>query len=217
MGHVEQIQHRSEVDQHYQTAVRKANSAVHVQGTVGDWFHTSVGVRQGCLLSPTLFSTLLESIMTDTLGDHHGIVSIGGRVITNIRFADDIDGLVKEQELVNLSNRLDKTSPKYGMEISAEQTTLMTNNTKPIEKKISQELETVNQFKYLGAILSEEVSKILWISSSTLELFSVKRSQRPKSQQERLRQQQHWQNWNQVGRQKHQSINQLKLLHTLVL
>ena len=33
----------------------KATSAVLVQGTVGKWFRTSVGVRQGCLLSPTFF------------------------------------------------------------------------------------------------------------------------------------------------------------------
>ena len=31
--------------------------------------------------------------MTDALEDHEGTVSIGGRTITNRRFADDIDGL----------------------------------------------------------------------------------------------------------------------------
>ena len=31
--------------------------------------------------------------MTDALGDHERTVSIGGRTITNLRFADDIDGL----------------------------------------------------------------------------------------------------------------------------
>ena len=31
--------------------------------------------------------------MTDALEDHQGTVSIGGRTITNLRFADDIDGL----------------------------------------------------------------------------------------------------------------------------
>ena len=77
--------------------------------------------------------------------------------------ADDIDVLVgEEQELANLVNRLDKTSFRYGMEISAEKTKLMTNSKKPIEKKITvcgRELETVNQLKYLGVILSEDGSK----------------------------------------------------------
>ena len=46
--------------------------------------------------------------------------NIGGRTITNLRFADDIDGLAgEEEELANLVERLDKASKAYGMEISA--------------------------------------------------------------------------------------------------
>ena len=33
----------------------KANSAILFNSSIGDWFRTTVGVRQGCLLSPTLF------------------------------------------------------------------------------------------------------------------------------------------------------------------
>ena len=38
--------------------------------------------------------------MTDALEDHQGTVSIGGRTITKLRFADDIDGLAEEEEEV---------------------------------------------------------------------------------------------------------------------
>ena len=71
----------------------KAISAVLFNSSIGDWFRTTVGVRQGCLLSPTLFNIFLERIMTDALKDHEGAVSIGGRTVTNIRFADDIYGI----------------------------------------------------------------------------------------------------------------------------
>ena len=75
----------------------------------------------------------LERIMTDTLEDHEGNVSIGGRTINNLRFADDIDGLAGEEEkLANVVERLDKASTAYGMEISAEKTKLMRNNTSGI-------------------------------------------------------------------------------------
>ena len=79
--------------------------------SIRDWFRTTVGVRQGCLLSPTLFNIFLDRILTDALEDHEGTVSIGGRTITSLRFADDIDGLAGEEEkLANLVERLDKAS-----------------------------------------------------------------------------------------------------------
>ena len=71
--------------------------------------------------------------MSDALEDHEGTVSIGGRRISNLCFANDIDGLAGEEgELVRLVERLDSRSTKYGMEISAEKTKLMTNNTNGI-------------------------------------------------------------------------------------
>ena len=132
----------------------KATSAVLFNSSIGDWFRTTVGVRQGCLLPPTLFNIFLERIMTDALEDHEGTVSIGGRTITNLCFADDIDGLAgKEEELANLAERLDKASTAYGMGISAEKTKMMKNNTSGINTEIKvngQKLETVTSIKYLG-------------------------------------------------------------------
>ena len=76
----------------------KATIAVLFNSSIGDWFRTTVGVRQGCLLSPTLFNIFLERIMTDALEDYESTVSIRGRTTTNLRFADDIDGLAGEEE-----------------------------------------------------------------------------------------------------------------------
>ena len=97
--------------------------------------------------------------MTDALEDHESTVSIGGRTIINLRFADDIDGLAgDEEELANLVERLEKDSTAYGMEFSAEETKLMTNNTNGINTKIKvngQKLETVTSFKYLGSVVTD--------------------------------------------------------------
>ena len=76
----------------------KATSAVLFNSSIEDWFQTTVGVRQGCLLSPTLFNIFLERIMTDALEHHEGTVSIGGRTIISLRFPDDINGLAGEEE-----------------------------------------------------------------------------------------------------------------------
>ena len=115
----------------------KATSAVQMNGSIGEWFRTTVGVRQGCLLSPTLFNIFLERIMSDALEEHDGKVSIGGRNITNLRFADDIDALAEEeQELEALVESLDKTCTRYKMEISVEKTKLMTNSANGIQREI---------------------------------------------------------------------------------
>ena len=54
--------------------------------------------------------------MTDALEVHEGTISIEGRIITNARFADDIDGLAgEEEEVAKLVERLDKASTAYGM------------------------------------------------------------------------------------------------------
>ena len=101
--------------------------------------------------------------MTDALEDHEGTVSIGGRTITHLRFADDIDGLAgEEEELANLVERLDEACTAYGMEISPEKTKLLTNNTSGINTEIKvngQKFETVISFKYLGSVITDEGSK----------------------------------------------------------
>ena len=95
--------------------------------------------------------------MTDVLEDHEGTVSIGGRTITNLRFADDIDGLAGgEEELANLVERLDKASTAYAMKISAEKTKLMTNNTSGINTDQSQWTEASDSHKLQVPGLSYE-------------------------------------------------------------
>ena len=115
----------------------KATSAVLFNSSIGE-FRTTVGVRQGCLLSPNLFNIFLERILTDALEDHEGTVNIGGKTIINLHFADDIDGLAgEEEELAKFVERLDKASTAYGMEISAEKTKLIRNNTSGIDTEIN--------------------------------------------------------------------------------
>ena len=159
----------------------KATSAVQMNGSIGEWFRTTVGVRQGCLLSPTLFNIFLERIMSDALEEHDGKVSIGGRNITNLRFADDIDALAEEeQELEALVESLDKTCTRYKMEISAEKTKLMTNSANGIQREIKvkgQKLGTVTSFKYLGAVVSDDGSKpevLSRIAQATAALSKLK-------------------------------------------
>ena len=139
----------------------QTSSAVYLYGDIGEWFKTTVGVRQRCLFSPTLFNIFFERIVTNALEEHQGTGSIVGRTFTNLRFADDIDGLAgSEQELENLVRHLDRSSTAYGIENTAKiKTKLMTNSNNEIQRDITangEKLETVKKFKYLGAMVSDE-------------------------------------------------------------
>ena len=100
--------------------------------------------------------------MTDALEDHEGTISIVDRTITILRFADDIDGLIGEEELAKLVECLVKASIAYAIEISVEKTKLVINNTSGINTEIKvngQKLETVTSFKYQGPVITDESCK----------------------------------------------------------
>ena len=86
--------------------------------------------------------------MSNALEEHDGKVSIDGRNITNLRFADDIDALAEEeQELEALVESLHKTFTRYKMEISVEKTKLITNSANGIQRetKVKEHSSTMEQ------------------------------------------------------------------------
>ena len=127
---------------------------------LGEFFKTTVGVRQGCLLSPILFNLVLPKIMQETLHDHHTSTSFGGRPLCNLRFVDDIDLMGgSNYELQALTNRLVHRAMAYKIENSTEKSKIVTNSTNNLSADIGmngQELEDVTSSKYLGATLSKD-------------------------------------------------------------
>ena len=96
--------------------------------------------------------------MFDALEEHDGKVSIiGGRNITNLQFANNINALDEEErELEALVESLNNfcTSIRW--------TKLMTNNTNGIQRETKvkeQKPHTITSFKYLAAVVSDYGSK----------------------------------------------------------
>ena len=166
-----------------ETLYSNATSAVLVNNEIGEFFATTVGVRQGCILSPTLFNIYLERIMQETLAKHQSSVSIGGRPLCNLRFADDIDLLAtSEKELQNLTDLLVEASSFYGMEISTEKSQILVNsqNNRPAKIHVKgNTLEEVDQFKYLGVTLTKdgkstvEIKKRIGMATAAMTRLNV--------------------------------------------
>lgn len=118
-------------------------------------FGIEKGVRQGCILSPHLFSIYTEQIVREADIDGLGI-NIGGRDITNLRYADDTALIsTDETSMKRLLHRMDNAGEKAGLKLNAKKTKVMTvgnDNKKPNIKVNSTPLENVNNFKYLGSI-----------------------------------------------------------------
>ena len=90
--------------------------------------------------------------MFDVLKKHGGTVSTIGRILTNLRFADEIDALAEEvQDLEDQVKNFDKTCTRYKMEISVEKTKLMINSANGIQREIKvkgHKMGTVSRVMY---------------------------------------------------------------------
>ena len=68
-----------------------------------DRFQIEKGVRQGCILSPCLFSLNAEYIMRNAgLDEAPAGIKISGRNINNLRYADDTTLMAENKELKSL-------------------------------------------------------------------------------------------------------------------
>ena len=69
----------------------KAKSCIRVNNNLTDWFETTIGVRQGCLLSPDLFNLFLENILAEAFEDCKKLgINVDGYKLKDLRFAHDI-------------------------------------------------------------------------------------------------------------------------------
>ena len=64
-----------------------------------DWFQIGKEVRQGCILSPCLFSLNYEYIMRSAgLDEAQAGIKIAGRNINHLRYADDTTFMAESKE-----------------------------------------------------------------------------------------------------------------------
>jgi len=93
-----------------------------------------------------------------TLDGFQGGLQIGGRMIANLRCADDIILLAtSDAELHKLVDRLDRVSRKYSLLINVDKTKVMARDGIACRIIIQNEqLEQVDTFPYLGSLIIED-------------------------------------------------------------
>ena len=137
-----------------QTAVVKTE-----HGTTEE-FQVKKGVRQGCVLSPSLFNLYTEKIFRET-EDMEGVI-VGGHNINNLKYADDTSLLaLEEQKLQNLLTTVNDKGKLYGMEINVKKSKSMVASKKQETPKVSINLdgtaiEQVEKMVYLGSITTDD-------------------------------------------------------------
>ena len=90
-----------------EATVRTGHGTIH-------WFQIGKGVCQGCILSPCLFNLYSEYIMRNAgLEEAQAGITIVGRNINNLRYADDITLMAEsKQELKSLLMKMKQESGK---------------------------------------------------------------------------------------------------------
>ena len=126
--------------------------AVVVNGKLTEWFQVTIGVRQGCLLSPTLFNLFLDFLMKELkcLQDE---ITLNEDLCCDIRYANDTILISATFELLQLStSQLENACRKYGLKINGDKCKILSQDGKDVTID-STVVEKVAQFNFLGSTI----------------------------------------------------------------
>ena len=117
-------------------------------------FEIGKGARQGCILSPHLFVTYTEKGMRDAAASSFGI-SVGGRLISNLRYADDTALIEGSKEAIeHLTTNVNEAGKQLNLKLNVKKTKLLVAGRAEEEHHIQidgESVEQVENFKYLGS------------------------------------------------------------------
>lgn len=142
---------------------------VRIDQAVTDTIQIKKGVRQGCVLSPLLFNIYSETIFKEALNETSGGIKVNGKIINNIRYADDTVIITSNpNDLQQIMDNIVQHSERFGLFMNTTKTKVMVLSKTPINVAISINgniIEQVTNFKYLGTIVNQHCDKTKEIKS----------------------------------------------------
>ena len=140
-----------------------------------DWFQTGKGVRQGCIVSPCLFSLYAEYIMQNArLAEAQAGIKTAGRNINNLRYADDTTLMAEsKEELKGLLMNVKEESEKAGLKF-IKKTKIMASGPITSWQIGGETMEIVTDFIFLsskitaGGAYSHEIKRRLLLGRKAM-------------------------------------------------
>ena len=146
-----------------QNIYKDCYNCVDLQKDVTNWFPVSAGVRQGDVLSPTLFGIYINDLINEIKDMQVGI-QMGENKVSVLAYADDLVVLGEsEAELQSILDTVSNWGRKWRMKFNSNKSNVIhfRKMSTPITNvKFSlggSELKTVTDYKYLGVPLNENL------------------------------------------------------------
>ena len=164
VGHPEMIEALKQMECHYKITnfiiniYQEQLAAVRLESGLTDWFPVKRGMRQGCILSPPIFSMCTETIMRKVEADGEltsfNAVKMHGKEVKELRYADDTVLFAQTPEgLRRLLQSVKTHSESIGLYLNGKKTKIMDLDKSPTTTidVDGEQLENVNNFVYLGS------------------------------------------------------------------
>ena len=144
-----------------QALYKGISSNVRVNGFLTDTFEVTCGLRQGCVLSPTLFNIFINDLSNYLRATKVGIY-FGDVFVNHLLYADDLVILAQEQtDLQKLLDTLTVWCQRWRMCVNSDKSAVVhfrpkTHNViKQSFHVCSTNLQIKSEYKYLGVVLDE--------------------------------------------------------------
>ena len=128
--------------------------AVQIGGELTDSFPVNVGVRQGCVMSPTLFNIYLDYVMKE-IKSLDNQFRLTDNMSIDIRYADDttlVSAIFEKLQLA--TTELETACNKWGLKINPTKCAVISRERKDITIE-NEVVPKVKEFKFLGSLVPE--------------------------------------------------------------